>query len=134
GNLGCILGIKNGLAGIDAMAYDWRGPVADRMYLATAEGGRAVTDAVRETDEVVAIARALAGEPDDRPKDGARFHSSLPGSVQGFQTSCEGATINNEERDGTRALVLRCAGAATATTPTFIPEEAIAMPGYTLLA
>ncbi len=134
GNLGCILGIKNGLAGIDAMAYDWRGPVADRMYLATAEGGRAVTDAVRETDEVVAIARALAGEPDDRPKDGARFHFSLPGSVQGFQTSCEGATINNEERDGTRALVLRFAGAATATTPTFIPEEAIAMPGYTLLA
>jgi hypothetical protein len=32
GNVGCILGIKNGLAGIDA-GPDWRGPVADRMYL-----------------------------------------------------------------------------------------------------
>lgn len=134
GNVGCILGIKNGLAGIDAMAYDWRGPVADRMYLATAEGGRAITDAVRETDEIVAIARALAGEPDARPKDGARFHFSQPGSVQGFQTWCDGATVANEEQDGTRALMLRFTSAATATTPTFIPEEAIAMPGYTLLA
>ncbi len=104
------------------------------MYLATAEGGRAITDAVRETDEIVAIARALAGEPDARPKDGARFHFSQPGSVQGFQTWCDGATVANEERDGTRALVLRFTSAATATTPTFIPEEAIAMPGYALLA
>jgi ADP-ribosylglycohydrolase len=134
GNVGCILGIKNGLAGIDAMAYDWRGPVADRMYLATAEGGRAITDAVRETDEVVAVARALAGKEDARPKAGARFHFSFPGSVQGFRASGKGASVANEERDGTRALVLRVAGEGAATTPTFIPEEAIAMPGYTLLA
>jgi ADP-ribosylglycohydrolase len=134
GNVGCILGIKDGLAGIDAMAYDWRGPVADRMYLATAEGGRGITDAVRETDEVVAIARALAGESDARPKDGARFHFSQPGSVQGFRAAGVGASVANEERDGTRALVLRFSGAGSATTPTFIPEEAIAMPGYTLLA
>jgi hypothetical protein len=117
GNVGCILGIRNGLAGIDAT---WREPVADRMYLATAEGGRAITDAVRETDEIVAIARALAGEPDGRPKDGARFHFSLPGSVQGFRSAA------NE--DG--VLVVRGAS----MTPTFIPEEAIAMPGYALLA
>ncbi len=45
GNVGCLLGIKNGLSGIDA-GPDWRGPVADRMYLPTADGGRAVTDAV----------------------------------------------------------------------------------------
>src|SRR5262249_45453004 len=32
GNVGCLLGIKNGLAGIDA-GPDWRGPVADRLYL-----------------------------------------------------------------------------------------------------
>ena len=29
GNVGCLLGIKNGLAGLDA-GPDWRGPVADR--------------------------------------------------------------------------------------------------------
>ena len=47
GNVGCLLGIKNGLAGID-VGPDWRGPVADRMYIPTADGGRAITDAVTE--------------------------------------------------------------------------------------
>src|SRR5258706_1553244 len=83
GNLGCLLGIKNGLAGIDA-GPDWRGPVADRMYLPTAEGGRAITDAVAQTYEVVNIGRALAGAPPLAPKEGARFHFELPGAVQGF--------------------------------------------------
>src|SRR5437763_1675124 len=84
GNVGCLMGIKNGLAGIDA-GPDWRGPVADRMYLPTADGGRAITDAVRETYEVVAIGRALAGEPALPPKGGARYHFDLRGAVQGFQ-------------------------------------------------
>ena len=64
---------------------DWRGPVADRLYLPTADGGRAITDAVTETFNVVNIGRALAGEAPLAPKDGARFHFELPGSVQGFQ-------------------------------------------------
>src|SRR5215210_7219535 len=80
GNVGCIMGIKNGLAGIEA-GPDWRGPVADRMYLPTADGGRAVTDAVREAYRVAAIGRALAGETPVTPKSGARFHFSLPGAV-----------------------------------------------------
>jgi len=67
GNVGCLMGIKNGLAGIEA-GPDWRGPVADRMYLPTADGGRAITDAVRETYEVISIGRALAGEPAPPPK------------------------------------------------------------------
>ncbi len=46
GNVGCLLGIKNGLAGIDNGGPDWRTPVADRMYLPTADGGRAISDAV----------------------------------------------------------------------------------------
>src|SRR5919107_2224071 len=84
GNVGALLGIKNGLEGIDLSPYDWRGPVADRMYLATADGGRAITDAVIETYEIVNIGRALAGEPPLAPKNGARFHFELPGSVQGW--------------------------------------------------
>ncbi|MFN3330934.1 MAG: ADP-ribosylglycohydrolase family protein, partial [Caldilinea sp.] len=62
GNVGCILGIKNGLAGIDA-GPDWRSPVADRMYLSTADGGRAVTNALTESYHIINIGRALAGEP-----------------------------------------------------------------------
>src|SRR5439155_14071653 len=60
GNVGCFLGIKNGLSCIDS-GPDWRGPVADRLYLPTAEGGRAITDAVTEAYYIVSAGRNLAG-------------------------------------------------------------------------
>ena len=139
GNVGCILGVKNGLAGLDS-GPDWRGPVADRLYLPTADGGRAVTDALRETYEIVAIARALAGQSPSRPKSGARFHFSLPGSVQGFrpeETPEVRGTVTVENEEGRLALRLhhlatgRIARVATAT---FNPPEALTMGGYGLLA
>jgi len=82
GNPGCLLGIRNGLAGIDA-GPDWRGPVADRLYLPGADGGRAITDALTGAYEIVDVGRALAGEPPDRPKGGgglrtARVADPLP--------------------------------------------------------
>jgi hypothetical protein len=49
GNVGCLMGIKNGLAAIDLKL---REPVADRLFLSTADGGRCITDAVRETCEI----------------------------------------------------------------------------------
>jgi len=142
GNVGAILGVKNGLAGIDDSPYDWRGPVADRMYLATADGGRAITDAVIETYHVVNAARALAGEPPIPPKDGARFHFDLPGAVQGFAAGGKSIFVDNVEGHsecGSRSLVVRWDDdrpddPVVAMTPTFIPPEAIVMPGYTLLA
>ncbi|MFN8521336.1 MAG: ADP-ribosylglycohydrolase family protein, partial [Chloroflexota bacterium] len=51
GNIGCLMGIRLGLAGFEG-PLDWRGPVADRMYLPTAEGGRAITDAVIEAGRI----------------------------------------------------------------------------------
>jgi hypothetical protein len=143
GNVGALLGIKNGLEGIDSSPYDWRGPIADRMYLATADGGRAITDAVIETHEVVNIGRALAGEPPLAPKDGARFHFELPGAVQGFQGDHPSVSLDNvaeQSQAGTRMLAVRWTddrpdSPVVATTPTFIPPEAITMLGsYTLLA
>ena len=109
------------------------------MYLATADGGRAITDAVIETYEVVNIGRALAGEPPLAPKDGARFHFELPGSVQGFQGDHPSVTLDNvaeQSQAGTRTLAVRWTderpdSPVVATTPTFIPPEAIAMPGTT---
>jgi len=146
GNVGCLLGIKNGLAGIEA-GPDWRGPVADRLYLPTADGGRAITDAVRETYHVVNIGRALAGAAPLAPKGGARFHFELPGSVQGFQAEesveVRGTlTLENvagHSREGGRSLALRYrqlapGRVARAATATFIPPEAISMGGYELLA
>lgn len=146
GNVGCLLGIKNGLAAIDS-GPDWRGPVADRMYLPTADGGRAITDAAGEAIRVVNIGRALAGEAAIAPKGGARFHFELPGSVQGFMpedsVEAQGTlTLENvlgHSAAGARSLALRYRHLAPgrfarAATATFIPPEAIAMPGYMLLA
>jgi ADP-ribosylglycohydrolase len=146
GNVGCLMGIKNGLEAIDA-GPDWRGPVADRLYLPTADGGRAITDAVIETYHIVNIGRALAGEPPLAPKEGARFHFGLPGSVQGIRPQRSGETVGEvtlenvlgRSREGTRSLALRChdllpGRPARVATPTFVPPEAIDMPGYRLLA
>ncbi|MEZ4661820.1 MAG: ADP-ribosylglycohydrolase family protein [Caldilineaceae bacterium] len=151
GNVGCLLGIKNGLAAIDQSGPDWRGPVADRMYLPTADGGRAISDAVTETLHVVNIGRALAGAEALAPKNGAQFHFELPGAVQGFmpEESIEAkgvATVENvtgHSRLGSRSLAIRYHGVATGrsarvATPTFTPSRAVAdyfsRRGYALLA
>ena len=138
-NVGAILGVKNGLAGIDTSDYDWRGPVADRLYLSTADGGRAISDAVIETYHVVNAARALTGAAALAPKNGARFHFSLPGSVQGFESAAAGVEVANTsatERGG--ALAIRWSADATSpiqvATPTFTPLEAIGMKGYKMVA
>jgi ADP-ribosylglycohydrolase len=146
GNVGCLLGIKNGLAALDA-GPDWRGPVADRLYLPTADGGRAITDAAAEAIHVANIGRALAGQPPLAPKNGARFHFELPGSVQGWTADdgpdASGAlaleNVPGHSALGARSLALRYRGlapgrVARATTATFIPPEAQHMPGYQLLA
>ena len=98
GNVGCLIGIKNGLAGIDPKL---REPVADRLYLSTADGGRCITDAVRETYEICRMADRLRQAPSiPVPKNGARFHFSLPGSVQGFQCgarlACEADSVGTD--------------------------------------
>lgn len=134
GNVGCIMGIKNGLAGINA-GPDWRGPVADRLYIAAADGGRVITDAAIESYHIVNIGRALAGEASLAPKNGARFHFELPGCVQGFHA--ENGKVENVQHhsaSGERCLALHSHGNARFSTPTFIPPDAIQMPGYTLMA
>ncbi len=83
GNVGCLLGIKNGLAGIDA-GQDWRSPLADRMLVISADGGEAITDAVREASKVANLGRALAGEAPLLPKGGARFPLRSAGIRAGF--------------------------------------------------
>jgi ADP-ribosylglycohydrolase len=150
GNVGCILGIKNGLAGL-MTGPDFRGPIADRMYLPTADGGRAISDAVTESYHVVNMGRALAGELPESPKQGARFHFELPGSVQGFlpEASSEvSGTVQVENvvghsQAGTHSLALRYTGVTTGRsarvgTPTFTPSRAIAdyfsQRGYALMA
>lgn len=139
GNVGCLLGIKNGLAGIDA-GPDWRGPVADRLLLPTADGARCITDAVRETYALVNSARGLAGLPPKAPKNGARFHFSLPGSVQGFQPEDSAevrGTVTTDNQNGKLALhlyKLTTGRAARVATATFIPPAALTMGGYDVVS
>ena len=138
-NVGCILGVRNGLAAF-ATDPDWRSPVADRLYLPSADGGRTISDALREADFILETAYALRGEKWAKPKSGAHFHFSLPGAVQGFRvdTNLNLENVLHPVESGQRVLALRYELAPGQTTsmltPTFIPPEAINMPGYELLA
>ncbi|MBV9490866.1 MAG: ADP-ribosylglycohydrolase family protein [Verrucomicrobia bacterium] len=147
GNVGCLMGIKNGLPGIED-GPDFRSPVADRLYLSTADGGRCITDAVRETYEICRSGCGLKGiEPVQSPKQGARFHFELPGAIQGFEAETTAAAPNlvrlrnvpGHSRDGRRSLAwefhhLAKGAHARVSTPTFIPPDARGTSHYALMA
>jgi len=137
GNLGCLMGILMGVDGIES-GPDWRGPVADRLYLPTADGGRAISDAAREADAIVRVATRVRGHQPTEAKDGARFHFSYPGSVQGFEG--DGATVSNAVgSDGVRRLAIDAsARRSTIRTGTFVESKETAQffekAGYALMA
>jgi hypothetical protein len=140
GNVGCIAGVLGGLQGIDA-GPDWRGPLADHMYLPTADGGGTVTDAAREALAIVGYAHALHGKAAPAPKNGARFHFELPGAVHGFEAFPTGAldveNVRGHSGSGARSLTLRyhaTVGAAYALTPTFITPDTVEIPPYGMVA
>ena len=122
GNVGCITAVRGGLAGVEAR---WRGPVADRLYLPTADGGGTITDAAREAMTVVGYGHALRGLPAPVVKDGARFHFTLPGSVQGF-----GAPAENVGGQ----LVIPVDGTVAVSTPAFLTPDTISVPPYGMVA
>ncbi|MYD42687.1 MAG: ADP-ribosylglycohydrolase family protein [Gammaproteobacteria bacterium] len=122
GNLGCLMGIRNGLSGIDSKV-DWRTPFADICYLPTADASGGVSDAATQAQRIIEAGAALNGVKIDKPKNGARFHFSYPGSVQGFRgTNCNIANVGNA--DGSRSLSIRVNSSAgdnvRAMTNTFI--------------
>ncbi len=128
GNVGCVLGVMGGLEAFDAQ--DWRGPVADKVLIPSADPGRCISDALREAYEVVNTARRLRGLHPVAPKDSARFHFSLPGSVQGFVSPTASATLSNP--GGGLELAFRTS--AEAGTWTFIPPGHIDfVSGYQLI-
>ena len=140
GNVGCLLGIKNGLSAIDPRL---RTPVADRLYLSTADGGRCITDAVRETYEICRMAHKLGQAPAvATPKNGARFHFILPGSVQGFQidpTRGTDASLGEGGSADNRTLTLDFKflpgdEPVRIATPTFIPPDSKDASHYCLMA
>ena len=81
GNVGCLNGIRLGLEGFKK-GTDLRKPVADRMYVISADSGSCMSDAVLETRKIYKAAAKLAGQEVEIPKE--RFAFEYPGSVQGL--------------------------------------------------
>ena len=141
GNLGCLLGIQHGLAGMDAN-LDWRGPVADICYLPSADSGGGVSDAVTQAARITRLGHGLAGVPYAAPKNGARYHFSHPGAVQGF-TGHDCVVQNRANASGERCLAVHFnrtepGATARATTAVFVDSLATAQyferKGYGLMA
>lgn len=144
GNVGCITAVRLGLEALDG-GVDYRGPAADRLLLPTADGGGCITDAAQVACRIAAMGAARYGVSFTPPKGGARFHFSLPGSVQGFAVQPPAPEVHVGEvrqvpgPDGTGRLRLafhQLSGGRVfrAATPVFLAPEHFRAPGYTLLA
>ncbi len=144
GNVGCLMGIKNGINGIDLglnKGADWRGPVADRIYIPTADPTWGISDCAREAVEIINSGRALAGEVGWHPKGGAQFHFEFPGSVQGFTVTSGTGEVENiagHSASGERCLRFQGDGATRFGSPVFTPSKETATyfegRGYALMA
>jgi len=104
GNVGCLLGLRGGLAALEG-GYDWRGPVADRMIVSTADGGSAYTDAATTAQWIVEAARWSRGMKPLWRADTPRISFPFPGSAQGFLPTSDGCVERQlfpepEERKG----------------------------------
>ncbi len=127
GNLGCLNGIRLGLAGLNA-GVDLRRAVADRLYAVSADGGDCVTDAVRETRRLTRSRARIYGHACAMRMP--RFRFEYAGSVQGFMphgpSTRQALTgISNDTGGGLTVSYAHLATGAVAaiSTPTFGPPE-----------
>ncbi|MCS7060165.1 MAG: ADP-ribosylglycohydrolase family protein [Anaerolineae bacterium] len=148
GNVGCLMGIKLGLAGIDNSPVDWRGPLADRLFLPSADGGRAITDAAQEALRLCRLGRLMAGQSETALSRPPRFNFELPGSLHGFRVEGGNATLENVSRPsatGQRSLAVHVRrtdetsqaadeAGIRISTATFLPADTLNMGGYGLIA
>ncbi|KAF2095323.1 ADP-ribosylglycohydrolase [Rhizodiscina lignyota] len=146
GNIACLVALMHGMNAFEG-GPDWRGPLADRALISSADGGYSINNAVRIAYDIVNMGRQLAHEkPLDAPKQGAQFHFSLPGSVQGFMATRHSLTPdlvkveNGKDATGQSALAIRVKGLTRASgsvevlTQTFTPPEIVKMKTYDLMA
>jgi len=123
GSVGCLNGVRLGLAAIPA---ELRDPVADRLLVVTAEGGRCVSDAVQETRRILLAGAAPAPHP--------RFGFELPGARQGFapcpHAPAGAAAVRVAGSDAPGVLLhyrdLAAAAPARVSTPVFLDFDEVA--------
>lgn len=93
GNVGVFNGIRLGVDAVNA-GINLRGPIADFMYMVSADGGAVITDAVQQAKNILYAAGRLNGEEIALPS--ARYSFMFPGSVQGFK-QCDYIKANDAE-------------------------------------
>ena len=131
GNVGCLFALMHGLSGFEG-GPDWRGPLADRALISSADGGYSINDAARIAYDIARLGMQLAGAPPlQMPAE--QFHFSLPGSVQGFCARAPApgvASVRQVEVDGEPGLAadikgLKPSAEVEVMTPTFTPREVL---------
>lgn len=143
-NVGCVMGVKVGLAGINAR-YEFQEPFADRILLPTAEGSRSMSDCLTEARHIARIGRVVMGWPAlPPPKQGARHHFEAPGARHGYMAessdyACRSTVVlenvAGHSKLGTRAL--RAAFAVDAGHVARVSTPVLARPdvaGYAIVS
>ena len=123
GNVGCLFALMYGMKSFDKT--DWRGPIADRALISTADNGYSLNNAARITFDLVNMGRHLGGKaPLSQPKS-SQFHFSLPGSVQGFMSS--GTVRQTTEEHGPALQIALSSEASEVMTQTAAPKDILNM-------
>jgi len=132
GNVGCLNGIRLGLKIFDE-GPDLRGPVADLMYIVTADGGECISDAVREAQKISGIADVLTNSEKSYIKP--RYNFKYYASTQGFtpcpnQKSPPGVIAVENVNDEEGGLSVKIFGVTQGITgsissPVFMEPEAV---------
>ncbi|OJJ52155.1 hypothetical protein ASPSYDRAFT_165051 [Aspergillus sydowii CBS 593.65] len=146
GNLGCLIAVMHGLASFER-CRDWLRALADRAIISSADGGYSINNAAWIAFDLANLGRRLAGEaPLRAPKDGAQFHFTLPGSVQGFRTTHNDISPNTVEvaqaidDAGHPGLAIRLHKLSDTVddvevlTPAFMPQDFAKMSDYGVMA
>lgn len=125
GNLACLVAIMHGLQCFEG-GPDWRGPLADRALISGANGGYSINNAARIAFDIANVGHVLAGHNRLAPlKNGAQYHFTLPGSVQGFTAHPPKAATVSQSRDrlGRPGLAVRLTGLTPTSDPVAVTTD-----------
>ena len=142
GNVGCYMGIKNGLEGIQKGA-DFITPVNDTIYITSARGSETMTDALTESQNIINIRRKLDGLENQTIKNNARYNFEMETSTQGWMVDKSNdnnlntslSNVDYKSDNGTRALQvsfndLSFGLASEIFVDSFFPEWFTKLEGY----